>query len=126
MNFPENLHYTDSHEWVKLTGQEATIGITDYAQSELGDIIFVETPEVGKVLKAGDTLGSIEAVKTVSDLYAPLGGEVTAVNPLLTDKPETINSDPYGDGWIVRMKVTDDSEKGKLLNADSYRASVAH
>ncbi|MBL7959883.1 glycine cleavage system protein GcvH [bacterium] len=126
MNFPEDLLYSTSHEWIKLNGDEATIGITEYAQSELGDIIFVETPEVGRKIQPGQPFGSIEAVKTVSDLYGPLTGEVTAVNSKLTDTPEVINSDPYGEGWIIKMKVTDDSAKTKLLSVQKYKETTAH
>lgn len=126
MNFPEDLLYSTSHEWIKLNGDEATIGITEYAQSELGDIIFVETPEVGRKIQPGQPFGSIEAVKTVSDLYGPLTGEVTAVNSKLTDTPEVINSDPYGEGWIIKMKVTDASAKTKLLSVQKYKETTAH
>lgn len=126
MNFPEDLLYSASHEWVKLSGDEATVGITEYAQSELGDIIFVETPEVGRKIQAGQPFGSIEAVKTVSDLYGPLTGEVTAVNGKLTDTPEVINSDPYGEGWIIKMKVTDMSAKSNLLSVQKYKDTTAH
>lgn len=126
MNFPEDLLYTTSHEWVKINGDEAVVGITDYAQSELGDIIFVETPELGHTVQAGQPFGSIEAVKTVTDLYGPLTGEVSAVNPKLTDAPEVINSDPYGEGWIIKMKVTDMSAKSGLLNAQKYKETTAH
>lgn len=126
MNLPENLLYTSSHEWTLLEGDVATVGITDYAQSELGDIIFVEAPEVGKKVTAGEPMGSIEAVKTVSDIYAPFSGEVTAVNDKLDDTPEVINSDPYGAGWIVRIKVSDPGPKDKLLSASKYQASIGH
>ena len=126
MNFPEDLLYSTSHEWIKLNGDEATIGITEYAQSELGDFICVETPEVGRKIQPGQPFGSIEAVKTVSDLYGPLTGEVTAVNSKLTDTPEVINSDPYGEGWIIKMKVTDDSAKTKLLSVQKYKETTAH
>ncbi|MBL7996255.1 glycine cleavage system protein GcvH [bacterium] len=126
MNFPEDLLYSTSHEWIKLNGDEATIGITEYAQSELGDIIFVETPEVGRKIQPGQPFGSIEAVKTVSDLYGPLTGEVTDVNSKLTDTPEVINSDPYGEGWIIKMKVTDASAKAQLLSVQKYKETTAH
>lgn len=126
MNFPEDLLYSTSHEWIKINGDEAIIGITEYAQSELGDIIFVETPEVGRKIQPGQPFGSIEAVKTVSDLYGPLTGEVTAVNGKLTDTPEVINSDPYGDGWIIKMKVTDASAKANLLSVQKYKETTAH
>lgn len=126
MNFPEDLLYSSSHEWIKLNGDEAIVGITEYAQSELGDIIFVETPEIGHKIQAGQPFGSIEAVKTVSDLYGPLTGEVTAVNGKLTDTPEVINSDPYGEGWIIKMKVTDMSAKANLLSVQKYKETTAH
>lgn len=126
MNFPEDLLYSASHEWVKITGDVAVIGISDYAQSELGDIIFVETPEVGRKIQAGQPFGSIEAVKTVSDLYGPLTGEVTEVNSKLTDTPEVINSDPYGEGWIIKMKITDMSAKANLLSVQKYKETTAH
>ncbi len=126
MNFPEDLLYSSSHEWVKIEGDTATFGISDYAQSELGDIIFLELPEVGARVEAGKPFGSIEAVKTVSDIYAALSGEVTAVNPLLTDKAETINSDPYGQGWIIKIKISDASNKSSLLNASKYKELTAH
>ena len=126
MNFPEELLYAASHEWVRLEGDIATVGVSDYAQSELGDIIFLELPEVGKKVTAGQTFGSVEAVKTVSDLYSPFSGEVIEVNGVLADKAETINSDPYGNGWIVKIKVSDMSAKSSLLSADKYRESTAH
>lgn len=126
MNFPEDLLYSASHEWVKISGDEALVGISDYAQSELGDIIFVETPEIGRKIQAGQPFGSIEAVKTVSDLYGPLTGEVIAVNAKLTDTPEVINSDPYGEGWIIKMKITDASAKANLLTVQKYKETTAH
>ena len=126
MNFPEDLLYSASHEWVKISGDEALVGISDYAQSELGDIIFVETPEVGRKIQAGQPFGSIEAVKTVSDLYGPLTGEVTEVNSKLTDTPEVINSDPYGEGWIIKMKITDMSAKANLLSVQKYKETTVH
>ncbi|MBX7152121.1 glycine cleavage system protein GcvH [bacterium] len=126
MNFPENLLYASSHEWAQVNNSEVTVGITEYAQSELGDIIFVEMPSVGKKVEAGKPLGSIEAVKTVSDLYAPFTGEVIAVNEKLKDEPELINKDCYGSGWIVKIKISDMSAKEKLLAAKTYRESIAH
>lgn len=123
MTFPDDLYYTESHEWLSIKGDEATIGITDYAQSELGDIIFVELPAIGKTLEAGQAFGSIEAVKTVSDLYTPIAGEVTAVNETLQDKAEIINSDPYGKGWIVKIKMKSASTAG-LLKADQYKSKI--
>jgi glycine cleavage system H protein len=126
MNFPADLLYTASHEWAKIEVDVLTMGLTDYAQSELGDIVFVEMPDAGKKADAGKSIGSIEAVKTVSDIYAPLSGEVIAVNDKLKDSPQLINSDPYGEGWIIRIKVSDMSKKGDLMNADHYQATVAH
>jgi len=123
MTFPDNLYYTESHEWVSINGDEATIGVTDYAQSELGDIIFVELPSVGKTLETGQAFGSIEAVKTVSDLYTPFAGEITAINENLQEQAEVINSDPYGKGWIVKIRMKSSSVDG-LMKADQYKSSI--
>ncbi|HEY8676286.1 MAG TPA: glycine cleavage system protein GcvH [Candidatus Dormibacteraeota bacterium] len=112
--------FTESHEWVHVEGGVATVGISDHAQSELGDVIFIELPAVGTVLKAGERFGTIESVKAASDLYAPVGGTVTSVNDQLGDAPERVNSDPYGEGWMVRLNNVDDS--GKLLDEAGYRA----
>ena len=117
MSVPEELQYTKSHEWVRTEGDTATIGITDHAQDELGDVVFVELPEVGASFDAGDSYGTLESVKAVSDLYTPVGGEVVEVNEALNDSPEKINEDPYGDGWIVKLSVSD---KGDLLSASDY------
>ena len=117
MSVPEELQYTKSHEWVRTEDDTATIGITDYAQEELGDIVYVELPEEGDTFEAGDSFGSIESVKAVSDLYTPVGGEVVEVNVALNDSPEKINEDPYGDGWIVKLRV---SQEGDLLSASDY------
>jgi glycine cleavage system H protein len=117
VSVPEELQYTKSHEWVRTEGDTATIGITDHAQEELGDIVFVELPEQGATIDAGDSFGTIESVKAVSDLYAPVGGEVVEVNEALNDSPEKINEDPYGDGWIIKLRV---SEEGDLLSASDY------
>ena len=117
MSVPEELQYTRSHEWVRTEDDTATIGITDYAQEELGDIVYVELPEQGDTFDAGDSLGSIESVKAVSDLYTLVGGEVVEVNEALNDSPEKINEDPYGDGWIVKLRVSDE---GDLLSASDY------
>jgi glycine cleavage system H protein len=117
LSVPEELQYTKSHEWVRTEGDTATIGITDYAQEELGDIVFVELPEEGATFDAGDSFGTVESVKAVSDLYAPVGGEVVEVNEALGDNPEKINEDPYGDGWIVKLRVSDE---GDLLSASDY------
>ncbi len=117
MSVPEELQYTKSHEWVRTEGDTATIGITDHAQDELGDVVFVELPEVGATFDAGDSFGTVESVKAVSDLYTPVGGEVVEVNGALNDSPEKINEDPYGDGWIVKLSVSD---RGDLLSASDY------
>src|SRR5229473_2957444 len=118
---PEDSRYAKSHEYIHVEGGVGTIGITDYAQKELGDVVFVELPQVGTQLEAGDELGSIESVKAVSDLFAPVGGEVVEVNERLTEKPELVNSDPYGDGWMVRIKITDPTEVDELLmTAEEY------
>ena len=117
MSVPEELQYTKSHEWVRTEGDTATIGITDHAQDELGDVVFVELPEEGDTFEAGDSFGTVESVKAVSDLYTPVGGEVVEVNEALDDSPEKINEDPYGDGWIVKLRVSDE---GELLSASDY------
>jgi glycine cleavage system H protein len=117
VSVPEELQYTRSHEWVRTEDDTATIGITDYAQEELGDIVYVELPEQGDTFDAGDSFGSIESVKAVSDLYTPVGGEVVEVNEALNDSPEKINEDPYGDGWLVKLRVSDE---GDLLSASDY------
>ena len=125
MNFPENLRYTKDHEWVKIDGDEATVGITDFAQRELGDIVYVEIESVGKELKAGEIFGTVEAVKTVSDLYLPLSGSVSEVNPNLNSNPEAVNSDPYGEGWMIKMKVSNPTELDGLLSSEAYQKLVA-
>lgn len=117
MSVPGDLQYTRTHEWVRREGDTATVGITDHAQDELGDVVFVELPEEGATFGAGDAFGTIESVKAVSDLYAPVGGEVVEVNSALDDLPEKVNEDPYGDGWIVRLRV---SGEGDLLSAAEY------
>jgi len=124
LNVPDNLKYTKSHEWVKLDGDTATIGITDYAQSELGDIVFVEQPPVGKKVSAGDSLGTVESVKTVSDIYAPIAGEIVEINGALGKNSELLNSDPYGEGWVLKMRVSDQGQG--LLDAGAYKESIAH
>ena len=124
MNFPKNLMYTKDHEWIKLEGDIATIGITEFAQRELGDIVYVEIETVGKTLDAESVFGTVEAVKTVSDLFLPVTGTITEVNPSLATTPELVNSDPYGEGWMIRMKVKNPSDVQELMNADAY-ASVA-
>ncbi len=124
MNFPAELRYTDDHEWVRLDGDVATIGITDFAQSELGDVVFVEIETEGETLDAGETFGTVEAVKTVSDLYLPVAGEIIEVNGGLEDAPESVNGDPYGDGWMIKVKVSNTADVDALMDADAYKASV--
>jgi glycine cleavage system H protein len=121
LNIPEDLPYTKSHEWVRIEGDTATIGITDHAQDELGDIVFVELPEEGDTFDAGESFGTVESVKAVSDLYAPVGGEVVEVNSTLEDAPENINEDPYGEGWIVKLRTTDEAD---LLSPEEYEKVV--
>ena len=117
---PEDSKYAKSHEYVHVEGQVGTIGITDYAQKELGDVVFVELPQVGTQLEAGDELGSIESVKAVSELFAPVSGEVVEINETLADKPELVNTDPYGDGWMIRVRMSDATELDDLMNAEEY------
>ena len=124
MNVPANLLYTEDHEWVRVEGDEAFIGITDFAQNELGDIVFVEVETIDEELDKGDTFGTIEAVKTVSDMFMPIGGAVLEVNEALEDTPEVINSDAYGDGWIIKVKIADTSELDALIDADAYKKSI--
>ena len=124
MNFPANLRYTKDHEWVSLDGNVATIGITDFAQRELGDIVFIDISSKGKPLSAEDVFGTVEAVKTVSDLFLPVAGTITEINSKLDAQPELVNSDPYGDGWMVKMTVNDVVDVEKLMNAETYTASV--
>jgi len=124
MNVPAELKYTKEHEWIRVEGDEAFVGITDYAQSQLGDIVFVECETVGDTLKAGDTLGTIEAVKTVSELYLPVSGEVLEFNDALEDEPELVNKDPYGKGWIVKISVADKAQMAGLLDAEAYKAII--
>ena len=125
MNFPSSLRYTKDHEWIKLDGNVATIGITDYAQRELGDIVYVEVETVGKSLKAGEIFGTVEAVKTVSDLFLPVDGTITELNAALANSPESVNSDPYGDGWMIKMTVNNPADIETLLDAAAYNAQVA-
>src|SRR5471030_1359366 len=123
-NIPEDLKYAKSHEWVRLKGDVATIGITDFAQSELGDVVYVELPEVGRVLQADEIFGSVESVKTVSDIYAPVAGEVIEVNTSLGARSELINTSPYGEGYMMKLKVSDPSSVANLLDASEYAAIV--
>ena len=124
MNFPADLRYTKDHEWIRLDGNVATIGITDYAQDQLGDIVYVEIKELGKTLNAEEVFGTVEAVKTVSDLFLPVAGTLTEQNAALVQKPELVNTDPYGEGWMIKMTVTDPAGVAELLDADAYKALV--
>jgi len=125
MNFPETLRYTKDHEWIRLEGNVATIGITEYAQHELGDIVYVDVDTVGKTLEAGVVFGTVEAVKTVSDLFLPVAGTITELNPGLAGSPESVNTDPYGEGWMIKMTVTNPAEVDALLDAAAYGAMLA-
>jgi glycine cleavage system H protein len=126
MNFPEELRYTKEHEWVKLEGDIATVGITDFAQSELGDIVYVEIESVGQTLAKDEIFGSVEAVKTVSDLFLPIAGEVLEVNSELNDQPELVNTDPFGAGWMIKMKVTNIADVDALMDVVTYQAHTGH
>jgi len=121
MNIPGNLLYTKDHEWIRVEGETGYVGITDFAQSELGDVVFVEIETAGETLKKEEVFGTIEAVKTVTDLFMPVGGEVLEVNPALEESPDVVNNDPYGKGWMIKIKITDPSEAGQLLTADKYK-----
>ena len=122
MNVPGELKYTKDHEWIRIEGNLAYVGVTDFAQGELGDIVFIEIETVGETLKKEDVFGTIEAVKTVSDLFMPVSGEILEVNPLLEESPDVVNKDPYGKGWMVKIKITDPSEANDLLSAEKYTA----
>ena len=124
MNFPSNLRYTSEHEWIRVEGDEAYVGITDYAQSELGEIVFIDVPTLGETVGQGEVFGSIEAVKTVSDLNMPVSGEVLEINGALDAQPELVNNDPYGEGWIIRISVKDASELDNLMDAAAYQTSL--
>ncbi len=124
MNIPKNLLYTSEHEWVKIEGNTATIGITDFAQGELGDIIFLEFPDLDAVFNVGDIFGTIEAVKTVSDLYMPLEGKIVEVNNILNDNPEKVNEDPYGKGWMVKIIIDENTTKNQLLDSKKYNQLI--
>jgi len=124
MNIPAELKYTKDHEWIKIDGDIATVGITDFAQSELGDIVYVEVETVDETLDKEEVFGTVEAVKTVSDLFQPLSGEIIEFNEKLEDAPESVNSDPYGDGWMVKIKISDASEVAGLLSADDYKSLI--
>jgi glycine cleavage system H protein len=125
MNVPVELKYSEEHEWVKVDGNRVTIGITDFAQSELGDIVFVELPEVGTEVSFSDPFGSVESVKTVSELYAPVSGKIVEVNNVLTDSPEKVNEAPYGDGWMIVVEISDASELDQLWAAEKYKATYS-
>lgn len=122
MNYPANLRYTKDHEWISLEGTVATIGITDFAQRELGDIVYVEVETIGKALEAGEVFGTVEAVKTVSDLFLPVKGTITELNPELANAPELVNTDPYGKGWMIKMNVSNPADVSSLLDAAGYEA----
>jgi glycine cleavage system H protein len=124
MNFPDNLKYTPEHEWIRIEGQYGWIGITDYAQSELGDVVFVEIPAIGTKVEKGISFGTIEAVKAVSDLFAPVTGEIAEVNAEVKDHPEIVNKDPYGNGWMVKIAITDLAQVSALLNAQAYKSLI--
>lgn len=123
MNIPSDLKYTADHEWIRVDGNVGTIGVTDHAQGELGDVVYVDIPDASATVAKGDTFGSIEAVKTVADLYAPVSGTITAVNDV-NAAPDVVNKDPYGEGWLVKMTLSDPSELDGLMDADAYRALV--
>ncbi|MHA8052146.1 glycine cleavage system protein GcvH [Aquirufa sp. Wall-65K1] len=126
MNFPEQLKYTQEHEWIRLEGDVAVVGITDFAQSELGDIVFVEVETVGKSIAKDAVFGTVEAVKTVSDLFLPVAGEVVEFNTALNNSPELINTDPYGEGWIVKIKANNVGDLSELMDVATYKSFVAH
>lgn len=124
MNFPSDIRYTAEHEWIRVEGEEAYVGITDYAQSELGEIVFVDVPTIGEEVAQGEVFGSIEAVKTVSDLNIPVTGEVLAINEELDAQPELVNNDPYGEGWIIKIAVKNIAELDNLMDAEAYQATI--
>ena len=124
MNIPSNLRYTKEHEWIRVEGEEAYVGITDYAQSELGEIVFVDINTEGEIVAQGDVFGSVEAVKTVSDLNMPVKGEVLEVNETINDQPELVNNDPYGDGWMIKIRIVNPAELDGLLDATGYQAII--
>ena len=124
MNVPDELKYTEEHEWIRVEGDEIVVGVTDFAQGELGDVVFIELETEGEDLSRGDTFGTIEAVKTVSDLYMPVDGLVVKVNPALEDTPELVNSEPFGEGWMIRIKLSDPSQLDDLIPADKYSTMI--
>jgi len=125
MNIPENLKYTKDHEWLRVEGEEAYVGITDFAQGELGDIVFIEIETEGETLEKEEVFGTIEAVKTVSDMLMPVGGEVVEINSKLEDEPEIVNKDPYNEGWLIKIKITDKSEIDNLIDAEGYKQHIS-
>jgi glycine cleavage system H protein len=124
MNFPNDLKYTKDHEWIRVEGEFAFVGVTDFAQHELGDIVYLEIDTVGDTLAQEETFGTIEAVKTVSDMFMPVGGEILEVNPGLDSKPEMVNQDPYGEGWMIKIKLTNPAEVNDLMTADEYKKTI--
>jgi len=124
MNVPANLKYTKDHEWIKVEGSNAVIGVTDFAQGQLGDVVFIEIETQGETLAKEEVFGTIEAVKTVSDMFMPVAGEILEINPVLTDSPDVVNKDPYGDGWMVRIKVSDPAQLDELLTPEQYKELV--
>lgn len=124
MTFPNNIRYTREHEWIRVEGEEAVVGITDYAQSELGEIVFIDVDTVGETIAQGEVFGSVEAVKTVSDLNMPMSGEVLEVNTALEEHPELVNNDPYGEGWMIRVRISDPAEMDALMDAAAYEAMI--
>ena len=124
MNVPENLKYTKDHEWIRIEGDFAYVGITDFAQGELGDVVFVEIETEGETLDMEEVFGTIEAVKTVSDMFMPVGGEVVEVNPAIEDTPDVVNKDPFGDGWMIKVKIADTAELDELLSAEAYKELI--
>jgi glycine cleavage system H protein len=124
MNIPAELHYTSDHEWIRIEGNTATVGITDFAQGELGDIVFVDISTLGQHVEAGAVFGTVEAVKTVSDLFSPVSGTIAEINPGLESAPEAVNSDPYGNGWMVKITMADGADTSSLLSADAYKSLV--
>ena len=124
MNFPENIKYTSEHEWIRVDGDVAYVGITDYAQDQLGDIVFVDIQAVGETLEAGEVFGTIEVVKTISDIFMPVGGEVLEQNEALEDQPELVNKDPYGEGWLIKIKPDEAADYDALLDAEGYKKLI--
>lgn len=124
MNYPTNVKYTSEHEWIRMEGEVAYVGITDYAQNQLGDIVFVDIPTEGETLDAGEVFGTIEVVKTISDLFLPVAGEVLEQNPALEEQPELVNNDPYGEGWLIKIKPAEDADFDSLLDAEGYKALI--